>query len=92
MKPSELIADPASWCQGSLARDQDGNSLGSGDPDACQWCMIGAIEKSLFITSKAFSRLERVVKSKGFEIIADWNDAPGRTHAEVIAALKEAGL
>ncbi len=86
MKPSELIADPASWCQGYEAIDIDGDEVDADSRAACRWCLVGAIVKCR-ITSDELDVLYRRVPH-----LTRFNDSPGRTHAEVIAALKEAGL
>jgi hypothetical protein len=38
----ELISDLAHWCQGKLARDEDGVPCYPGSEDAEQWCAQGA--------------------------------------------------
>jgi hypothetical protein len=40
-----LIADPARWTEGRLARDAAGRSVKPNDPRATQWCVVGAIKK-----------------------------------------------
>jgi hypothetical protein len=40
-----LIQDPAHWTQGTHARNKIGNPVKPADPDACQWCLDGALGK-----------------------------------------------
>ena len=41
----ERIADPEHWCQGSLARDVDGEMCGYGEKVAVRWCASGSVWK-----------------------------------------------
>jgi hypothetical protein len=83
-------AHPETWTQGEYARDAEGSPLGDvKDPAAVCWCMEGAIHwlaPSGEIADEAFWLCMRSVPSTVFE----FNDAPGRTVAEVIAQLREA--
>jgi hypothetical protein len=87
-KAIEKIADPAKWGKGVR-----GNEPGKDRPlDTC--CAAEALEDA----EKEHGRgnLVRVLKivycAAGLEwrydAITNWNDAPERTHAEVIAALR----
>lgn len=38
-----LIASPEHWTQGALAHTCDGGVCGPTDPDATNWCAIGAV-------------------------------------------------
>lgn len=81
------------WTQGADGRDIDGRpSYMSGEPATC-WCVSGAIHS----VSRAhwydpFVALDCFRKAAGChcEGIADWNDAHGRTQAEVLAAFDRA--
>lgn len=37
------IENPAAWCQGSMATDQDGKPVTANNPTACRWCAVGAL-------------------------------------------------
>lgn len=96
MKPSELIADPAKWTKGAYARDAKGAKLADNcDPIAVCWCAAGAIERCYpkptddRSYSALYSRLLDHIDSAHVSI---WNDAPERTHDEVVSALKACGL
>jgi hypothetical protein len=45
-KARALIADPAHWTEGALARKSDGTEIGWLDPEACCFCGEGAIMKA----------------------------------------------
>lgn len=81
------------WCQGRLARNADGKGISPDDPDAVSWCAIGGIESNHKITEgqawEAKRLFRRVVGLTG-PGIDKWNDAPGRTQAEVLAAFDAA--
>lgn len=38
-----LFKDPKNWCKGSMARRADGFRTNSTDPQACSWCLDGAV-------------------------------------------------
>ena len=37
----ELVAQ--GWCQGTMARNAEGERVGTADDTACQWCLVGAL-------------------------------------------------
>lgn len=89
----------AGWTQGENARDEDGNPVGAGAA-AC-WCAYGAIDAATpreglgyaefyRVRSDAMLILRDAIGLPGTNRIADWNDAPGRTQAEVLAAFDRA--
>lgn len=41
----DLLKNEWQWTQLSMARNKNGTSVGPLDPEACQWCLIGAIAK-----------------------------------------------
>lgn len=71
----ELLKEPESWCQGTRYRDG-------------AMCLLGAAEKACTVGQ----RLEVKAVNKAIHRECDlsihaWNDAPGRTHAEILAML-----
>lgn len=92
MKAHELLVTPDKWTQDVYCRDKDGEGggmLGS-DPGAVSWCLTGAIDKCYPALShkQRENILNKIRTHLGRNPIA-WNDAPERTHAEVLAVLKE---
>lgn len=71
-----LIDSPEKWCKGAM-RTEDGRR-----------CIFGAIDDAAgrlaIDESHLFSR------ATGIRNIAEWNNAPERTHAEVLAAFDRA--
>lgn len=94
MKPSDYIR--RGWTQHSFARAPGGTSCTTNAPTASCWCLSGAILVSRATEDHTnHSRVADLiahVKRAGFSCLAQWNDAPERTQAEVIAALEAVGL
>ena len=99
LKPSEVLAKAAdliepegAWTQNAYARGKSGRPV---DPEnkryAVCWCAVGAISRIAAAGSApwwtARRPLERVI---GQSCLPDWNDTPGRTQAEVVAAFRAA--
>ena len=106
----EIVAFPATWTQGTSARDAHGKYTTPTDPGAECWCASGAllkaigmagVETHLYDTTREeaeyrlrFAILERWPQfghAMGLSMIAGWNDATDRTHAEVVATFRRAG-
>lgn len=95
---ADLLEKPGAWTQGAASRDVFGNPDGDSEiwPDAVCWCAWGAILKVTGNTSivgsdqrpkTAAALLERHI---GTNDVTTWNDAPERTQAEVVSALRQA--
>ena len=95
-----LIA--SAWTQHADARDVVGLAVDPWKPDAVSWSLLGALVASydrllsadgqgdaVAALRHACTLLAPVVDS---ESLSDWNDAPERTQADVLAALDEAQL
>lgn len=90
MKPSELLSDESKWCQGSAAQDANGVWIMADWPEAVKWCMLGAVcrcNPTNYYTDK-----QALAAHLGCNDVIGWNDADGRTYAEVIAALRACNL
>jgi hypothetical protein len=84
-----LIEEPERWTKGAAARDSAGKRVESGDTSAQCWCAYGAIGRATgYRVSDWDARmlLSEVVGG----CISMWNDAPWRTHVEVLAAFDAA--
>lgn len=97
LKAAELVE--RGWCQGHGATDKSGNTVDRDADDAACFCALGAISRATQGTKQsvrndlfwdARARLGDVVDQAGFMGVAPWNDAPGRTQAEVVQALRQA--
>jgi hypothetical protein len=90
----------SSWTQHADARAADGTALKGWDKDAASWSLMGALVASydrllvagdeavaLGALASACLLLGEVLESDSLE---QWNDQPGRTQADVLAALDAA--
>lgn len=90
----ELLASPDSWTRGADAR----NALGVSDDDynheiepafvpVC-WCISGAaMQVSGLRDGGVFTYLAETLSVGDSTAVVDWNDAEGRTHADVLGLL-----
>lgn len=82
-----LIA--AGWTQYAFAKDDVGATVNSSSPNAVCWCSLGAINASIEMTGE-YDAAKNVLSRVAGENIGVWNDAPGRTQAEVLALFDRA--
>lgn len=94
-----LIADEANWTKGEDARDKDGEEVDARDDAAVCFCAGGAIVRitggNFTVFEDALYALHQVMFGDvptGLmpPVINSWNDAPERTHAEVLAGYDRA--
>ena len=89
-KAADLIEPEGRWTTVWCAIDKNGiGHLNGNVKDATCWCAIGAVEKSAggYDANAALLFVRDVIDG---EFIDDWNDAEGRTQAEVVSALRKA--
>lgn len=90
-----------SWTQGALARDAEGHVVSWRSPKAVRFCLVGGIERVLRDRATdgspmcgAVHRWRHLHDSLGAfmgeQDLSTWNDAPGRTHADVLALIDRA--
>jgi len=100
----EKLRDPARWTQGEYARNADGKGLKNPKSSAAVcFCSMGAILSApeagiaveyplgrvFHVFYKAYEVVQTVLGGGGVNI-SKWNDAPERTHAEVVAMFEKA--
>ena len=88
------IERPDAWIQRTGARDIDGLGVGPFDPAAVRFSADAAIEVAARNSSglhrgDALAFFRRAIAPE-IRWIPTWNDAPGRTHPEVLAAFDRA--
>ena len=84
----ELLSVPERWTKRVSARATDGKSCPIDSPNATCWCIVGALGK---ITDYALPDECTDVLREGLPgSLVSFNDAPERTHAEVLARFDEA--
>lgn len=88
----ELIAKPGGWTQEFFARNASGERTNKFGPDAVCFCAYGAIDRAAGHSFSEADRrfMEALFDATGRDDVADWNDAPGRTQAEVVALFDKA--
>lgn len=82
------------WCQGAFCRNENGTDISASDLDSQrEWCARGAILTSTDTAADgddARKLLKLALSVESIHGVSDWNDAPGRTQAEVLAAFDKA--
>lgn len=83
------IATPDRWCQGAYWRGANGEVVESYGSDCVSCCSLGALH-SVGDSDEARQYLREANAKVPCWNLAVWNDAPDRTHAEVLAAFDRA--
>ena len=83
---AELFEDPKRWIKENMSTDIQGNPTNVNE--AVCWCLMGAMLK---IYPKYTHAWDAVINELNGKLIT-WNDAPERTHEEVIALCKKLGI
>ena len=76
------------WCQCDYAQRADGRAVWVDDPTAVRWCLVGAILRAR--QSRWVPLVSLTVPSgrrRRWQDAQSWNDASGRTQAQVLAAV-----
>jgi hypothetical protein len=92
---AELLSDPARWTQGYYARDAKGALVGPASQRAVCWCLLGAIVRVYGRrghSSCLVASLREALNLPPDVTLTNWNDAPARTHAEVLDLCRRAGV
>jgi hypothetical protein len=84
---ADLITPPGTWTQHYMAKSAKGNSVRAGSRSAVCWCAMGAIKRAGNGSDyEGWSALRDHLQCA----VVAFNDARGRTQAEVVAALRAA--
>ena len=98
----QMLADAyelvlSGWCQGTAAADEMGRAIEPSSAFARRWSAPGALERVWRRTPddgdvalEAFERANLALAAAIQEVPQKWNDAGGRTCAEVLEALAKA--
>lgn len=88
-RAAALLEPEGAWTQAAYARGKSGRIVNPQSKAAVCFCMAGAVERAKgddeTLDERRFIRM--AIKR---QYIPGWNDAPGRTQTEVVAALREA--
>lgn len=90
-KAADLIEPEGAWTQEAYGRDANGLECQVVEEAVC-FCAMGAIYKAAGKIGEFEHDADLIAPLALLldEGIDDWNDAPGRTQAEVVAKLREA--
>lgn len=80
------IEAPERWTKEAYALDANGDHVACDYEGAVRWCAVGAIG---YVGQELIDTAFREFLPEGW-ILENWNDAPERTHAEVLAAFDRA--
>ena len=101
-KARTLIAQPENWTKKEDARNAQGEAVNIRDVHAVKWCAMGAIRREIapttretidIVTVRMMARLRSILRDASgcvHILPTEWNDAPERTHAEVLTAFDNA--
>ena len=88
-KARELLTPEGAWGQGRDAENAAGLPCSPGDEGAVCWCSYGAMNRA-GQAEKARPFFMAATGADDYAGVVGWNDAPDRTHAEVLAAFDRA--
>ena len=83
--------DPSTWTQGAYARDKGNAQVGSENPRATSWCLMGALHKCYLNNPPECNRVYERMKNRVGKDITAWNDYKA-TFEEVKALVKELNI
>lgn len=78
------------WTRGGYSHDAKGEQCSYTDPQAVEFCAFYAIVRALTTEGWADGCWDALKAAAGSDSIIIWNDAPGLTQAEVLAAFSAA--
>ena len=81
-----LLADERRWCKGSFARGWLELPVSAGSVFARRYCALGAIMRAGREFGLPVEDARNALEWQTRRPVANWNDDPWRTHADVIAA------
>jgi len=94
----EIVTEPEHWTRGHYAASARGDMTVVTSCEAVCFCAVGAIRRAVWEdgdenianAKMAVGQLCRKVGLAGEITLVSWNDAKGRTHAEVLALFDKA--
>lgn len=92
---AQLLGGPSRWTQDVMACTRCGYDREPTDDGAERWCLSGALVRVYQDDNarlKASLRLRRAIKLGPREQLIHWNDDCDRTHRQVLAAVRRAGV
>ncbi len=87
---AELLAVPERWTQGWGARDANGEKCLWFQEIATCWCVSTAFGKACAgFSDNSIAIAWKAIEQAADVIVSAWNDDPTRTHADILALLRE---
>lgn len=94
----EVLKDPKQRCVGFSAKDAEGRAVEGNSPDACRWCLSGAVAKVVGRSSvgievfdqSLFSALHEVLQSNTTWLCDFWDRATDEGRQAIVDKLKKA--
>jgi len=80
----------AGWCQYNEAKDENGSPVASFSAEAVSFCILGAAHGEALPPLRTALRARLGLPEWVRVSLADYNDAKGRTQAEVLSLFDEA--
>jgi len=88
-KAKNLIRNPDNWTTEKYARDANGVSVNPKSPEACKFCVLGAIMNIQGVNCDDLDYVSRILyKATGYLNISSFNDS--HTHKQVLELLDKA--
>jgi len=99
----ELLSSPGKWCKDEMAKNVDGDDVDEFHPEACQWCLLGAIGVVYGPTwtpqyDEAKRKVLKVLRSRRLASrdclapTSTFNDAPTTDFPLLRSVIEEAGI
>ena len=101
MKAYQIFEKPNSWTRGTFARDKFLDPVATWNPQACQFCIVGALKRVYPDESRRVDAISRVrevllkrctVEQWGSVGVSYFNDHIAQSQSEIHALLKEANV
>jgi hypothetical protein len=82
------LSNPEAWTKHSKAKDRYGAAVGYNSPEACSWCLLGAIQREsadsrqddhVIYRMRSFIRADRRDR-----FLVSINDNPRTTHQDIL--------
>jgi hypothetical protein len=89
-RAADLIEPEGAWSNDDVARTATGEETHASDPEATCWCALGAIWRTADRAGVNRYAADKPLFNLLGKSIGEFNDAPERTQAEVVAKLREA--
>lgn len=84
------IAARKNWCKGTQAKNSRGDGVPARHPDACKWCVEGALRFVTHGQGQPFIDSLRLMSSAVGTDVHVFNDRDGRKHSEIMEAFDKA--